>query len=88
MNGIDPDQLEQLKQLEILKKKVLGQILTKEALERLNRVRLVKPELAEQVELYLIQIYQSGKLERVTDEKLKSVLQILSEKKDFKIKRK
>ena len=75
-------------QFEALKKQLLGRILTREAFERLGRVRMVNPELAGGVELYLLQLSQAGKLpEPVTDGKLKEVLAILSEKRDITIKR-
>lgn len=79
----------QLNQLEEVKKRLLGKILDKEAYERLSRVRLVDPELTGQVELYLLQIYQSGKLrKRVNEREMKEILKVLHSKKDFKIKRK
>jgi len=89
MDYADPNQLKQLEQIEALKKQILSKILSKEAYERLGRVRSVNSELASQVELYLLQIYQSGKLkETVTDEKMKEILRLLSEKRDFRIKKK
>lgn len=78
--------VEQLKQLEELKKMVMKKILSKEAIERLGRIRLVKPDLAAQLELYLVQLYQSGKLKsEISDEQLKMILESLTAKKDFKI---
>lgn len=72
-------QLEQLRRLEEMKRQLLGRTLTKEALERLSRVRMVNPELSAQAELYLLQIYQSGRLrDRITDSKLKEVLGVLT----------
>jgi hypothetical protein len=54
---------------EELKKKIMKTILTKEAIERLGRIRLVKPDLALQIELYLVQLYQAGKLKgQILDE--------------------
>lgn len=89
MDYIDPNQLQQMQQLEALKRQVLGRMLSKEAFERLGRVRSVNPELAAQAELYLLQIYQTGKIKgTVTDEQMKKILGLLSEKKDFKIKKK
>ncbi len=89
---IDPNQLQQMQQmqqLEALKKKVLGKILSKEAYERLGRVRYANPELARQAEVYLLQIYQSGRLkENVTDENMKEILKLLSEKRELRIKKK
>ncbi len=77
---------EQLKQLEMLKKSVIKKILSKEALERLGRIRVVKPELASQLELYLLQLYQSGKIKgEVSDEQLKMFLEAVSSKQQFKL---
>jgi DNA-binding TFAR19-related protein (PDSD5 family) len=75
--------------LEEMKKNLLGKILDGSAYERLSRVRLVNPTLAAQSELYLLQIYQSGKLRHtVTDEQMKEILTVLSDQKDFHISRK
>ena len=85
----DNQDAQQLKQLEEMKNQMLGRILDKDALERLGRVKFADPQLAQQVELYFIQLLQAGKLqERITDAKLKEVLQILSEKKEISIRRK
>lgn len=82
-------QEQQMKQLEEMKRKLLTQILTKEAYERLARVRAVNPQVAAQAELYLLNMFQSGKLtEPLTDAKLKEVLQALTEKKEFNVRRK
>jgi programmed cell death protein 5 len=89
---INPNQLQQMKQMEKLeemKKNILGKILSKEAFERLGRVRCANPQLAAQAELYLIQIYQSGRMkDNVTDEQMKEILRLLSEKKNFRISKK
>ena len=91
MDYIDPNQLSQIQQMqkiEALKKQILSKILSKEAYERLGRVRSVNPELASQAELYLLQIYQSGKLkENVTDQQMKEILKLLSEKRELRIKK-
>jgi programmed cell death protein 5 len=80
--------VEQLMRLEKLKKEILRKALSPEARERLGRVRLVKPQLAAQVELYLIQLYQAGRLgKQVTDEQLKSILKSISSRKKFRIVR-
>jgi programmed cell death protein 5 len=86
MNQLTPEQLQQLQEIEKLKKIVLRKILTKEALERLGRIRMVKPQLAGQLELYLMQLYQSGQIKTIIDDfKLKSILSKLTTKKKFKI---
>jgi programmed cell death protein 5 len=84
VNGETPD----MEQIEAMKKIVLNRIMTKEARERLGRLKLVKPDVAAQLELYLIQIYQSGKVEgQITDEQLKSILEMVSSSKKFNIKK-
>ena len=76
-------------EFENLKKEALRKILTKEALERLGRVRTAKPLVATQIEMYLFQLYQAGKLtEMVDDKKLKQILEVLTPQRKIKIKRK
>lgn len=54
---------------------IMRQILTPDARERLGRVKLVKPELARQVELILVQLFQAGQIrEKIDDAKLKRIL--------------
>jgi DNA-binding TFAR19-related protein (PDSD5 family) len=49
---------------------------------------LVKPDLATQLELYLLQLYQAGQIKAIIDdERLKMVLDSIVKKKDFKILR-
>jgi len=79
---------EQMKQLEQMKRQVLGKILSRDAFERLSRVRLANIQLAGQVEMYIMQLAQSGKIQHVTDQQLKEILQILTDKRDISIKRK
>lgn len=81
---------ENLKQFETLKKETLRKILTKNALERLGRIKLANPVLATQLELYLFQVYQSGQLkETIDDRRLKQILSVLVPKKrKTKIRRK
>jgi len=86
MNYLTPEQLRELQELEKLKKIVLRKILTKEALERLGRVKLVKPQLATQLELYLVQLYQTGQIKSMIDDnKLRSILDALSKGKEYKL---
>lgn len=76
-------------EFENLKKEVMRKVLTKEALERLGRVRMANPLVATQLEIYLFQLYQAGKLtETVDDKKLKQILEVLSPQRKIKIKRK
>ncbi|MFQ6010246.1 MAG: DNA-binding protein [Candidatus Aenigmatarchaeota archaeon] len=75
-------------QLEAMKKEILRKILDKDAFERMSRVKMANPMLASQLEVYLIQLFQSGQLkETITDEKLKNILNTLTEKRKTKIRR-
>jgi programmed cell death protein 5 len=86
---MDMSELRQAQQIEAMKRQLLGRAITKEALERLGRVRTVNPDLAGQAELYILQISQAGKLKGpVTDPQMKDVLRVLSERKNISIKRK
>jgi programmed cell death protein 5 len=74
-------------QLQQLKTQLLPKILEKKARERLNLVRIAHPQLAEKIELTLIQAAQAGQIqEKVDDEKLKDILKrIQEEKQSFRI---
>lgn len=77
---------EDLARIEAMKKEVLRKVLSKPALERLSRIRLVKPDLSNQLELYLVQLYQTGKLKsEISDEQLKSILEALTAKKQYNV---
>ncbi len=67
---------------------VLRQILSPEARDRLNNLRMVKPEFAEQLENELIRLAQAKRLPEVpiSDKTLKTMLaQVQSRKRDTKI---
>jgi len=68
---------------------LLKQILSGEARLRLNNVKMVKPELANLVENYLLGLAAQGKAPgQITDEQLKQILLSAQQpKKDFKINR-
>ncbi|KZX16222.1 DNA-binding protein [Methanobrevibacter filiformis] len=69
-------------EMEMQKKQAMIQILTPEAKNRLTNLRLTKPEFVDQVELQLIQLVQSGKVQnKITDDQLKILLQKLTPKK-------
>ena len=76
-------------QQEEIKRNMLRKILSKPAMERLSRVRMVRPELAAQIEAYLIGLYQSGKVgNEVTEEQMKMILETIAGKREINIKRK
>jgi programmed cell death protein 5 len=67
---------------------IVKRFVTPEAYERLNNVRLVRPDLVENVENQIIMLAQSGRLNRlITDAEVKSLLARLSEKRETKIER-
>jgi programmed cell death protein 5 len=76
-------------QVEMQKQSILRRILTPEARQRLNNLKMVKPEFAGQLELQLMQIFQTGKLQTpMTDEQLKQILiKLQSQRREIKITR-
>ena len=76
-------------QIAAQKEIILKQILSSYARLRLNNVKLVKPELANLVENYLISMASQGKVQsQITDNQLKQILlSIQQPKRDFKINR-
>ena len=76
-------------QISAQKDMLLKQILSGEARLRLNNVKMVKPELANLVENYLLGLASQGKAQgQITDEQLKQILMSAQQpKKDFKINR-
>ena len=70
------------------RQEAIKRFVTPEAYERLTNVRLVKPELVENVENQIIMLAQSGRLNRlIADAEVKSLLARLSEKRETKIER-
>ena len=76
-------------QINAQKEIMLKQILSSEARLRLNNVKMVKPELANLVENYLIGLSTQGKTQgQITDEQLKQILLSAQQpKREFKINR-
>jgi len=71
------------------KENILKQILSSEARMRLNNIKMVKPELSNMLEQYLIGLANQGKVNsQITDSQLKQILlSIQQPKRDFKINR-
>lgn len=81
---------EKRKRIQQQKKQLLRKILTSEARSRLSNLRMAKPEFTENVELQLIQIARTGRVDLpITDEQLQQILKKLQKnKKSINIKRK
>jgi len=76
-------------QINAQKEILLKQLLSYEARLRLNNVKMVKPELANMVENYLLDLASQGRSPgQITDDQLKQILLSAQQpKKDFKINR-
>ena len=76
-------------QLKAQKEIMLKQVLSGDARLRLNNVRMVKPELADLVENYILNLSAQGKISgQISDEQLKQILSSAQQpKRDFKINR-
>jgi programmed cell death protein 5 len=76
-------------QLEAQKQALLSKILTPEARQRLNNLKMVKQEFTEQIEMQLIEMAQTGKLPiPLSDAQLKGILiQLQSRKREPTIRR-
>jgi len=76
-------------QIEQQKQALLAKILAPEARQRLNNLKMVKREFAEQIELLLIEMAQTGRLPMpLSDAQLKQILiQLQSRKRETTIRR-
>ena len=73
--------------IEAMKQEILRKVLTKEAKERLGRVKMVNPVLATQLETYLLQLYQAGQIKKAIDDSmLRKILESFTKKKEGKIR--
>ena len=77
------------KEKKALRENIMRMALTSEARQRLANIKMVKPQVAETIEEYIIQMATSGKLKQViNDDQLKEILGSLQGKKrEFTIRR-
>ena len=85
----EQDQIQRQQQQQAQIQSVLMQAMEPEARERLNTIRLTKPDFASSVEQQIVSLAQSGRLRnKITDEQLRQLLtQIVPQKKEFNIRR-
>ena len=76
-------------QLKAQKEIMLKQVLSADARLRLNNVRMVKPDLADLVENYILNLTVQGKISgQISDDQLKQILSSAQQpKRDFKFNR-
>ena len=84
------EEMDRQKQADAQLHMLLLQILEPEARERLNAIRLTRPDFARSVEQQLVLLAQSGRLKKkIDDAQLKALLQqIQPARKEFNIRRK
>ena len=85
----DEQRQTQEQQIEAQKNALLAKILAPDARQRLNNLKMVKQEFAEQIEMQLIEMAQTGKLPiPLSDAQLKGILiQLQSRKREPTIRR-
>ncbi|HZW57781.1 MAG TPA: DNA-binding protein [Nitrososphaerales archaeon] len=78
---------EQEKQAKVAREQMLRVIFTSEARERLNNLRMVKPDQVDMIENQVFQLAAAGRLRKqIDDEELKQMLgQMQKPKREFKI---
>ena len=77
------------KEKKALRENIMRMALTSEARQRLANIKMVKPQIAQSIEEYIVQMASSGKLKQViNDDQLKELLgSIQGKKRDFTIRR-
>jgi programmed cell death protein 5 len=77
------------KEKKALRENIMRMALTSEARQRLANIKMVKPQIAQTIEEYIIQMATSGKLKQViNDDQLKEILgSIQGKKREFTIRR-
>lgn len=88
--GADQEAVDaQREQADAQKKALLRQSLTDGARQRLNSVKMSKPEFAEQVERQVVALAQSGRLQgRIDEDQMKEILQELKpDSQEYNIRR-
>jgi DNA-binding TFAR19-related protein (PDSD5 family) len=76
-------------EMEAKKKQIKREIMTSDARRRLNNFQMANPEIGEKVENAIIQMHESGRIEKLDDDKMKVLLKKAKEQDttDYDIKR-
>jgi programmed cell death protein 5 len=87
--GDQQEELERQQKQKSQMQMLLMQVLEPDARERLNTIKLTKPEFAASVEQQLVSLAQSGRLKnKITDAQLKELLrQLAPARRDYSITR-
>lgn len=85
----DESRAQAQEQFEAQKQAIMKRILTMEARQRLTNIKMVRPDFADQLELQLIQLAQTGKVKLpISDAQLKEALvRLQSQRKEIRIRR-
>ncbi|MDD3984871.1 MAG: DNA-binding protein [Methanobacterium sp.] len=83
------EQEQMRREMDAQKRQAMMQLLTPEARARLANIRLTKPEFVDQIEIQLIQLAQTGRVQsQITDDQLKELLRkLIGQKREINIKR-
>lgn len=84
---MNQDEIYQQMQAENMKKQILFKHMTKEARERLNFVKQAHPQLAEQMEMAILQTLQMGHNLTIDENQIREIFNKLYSKKEFSIRR-
>ncbi|MBI4896020.1 MAG: hypothetical protein HY832_00525 [Candidatus Aenigmarchaeota archaeon] len=85
----DQMMMQQQQQVEAAIAEISAKILDRQARERLNNLKVIKPELAMQLQVYLAQLYKAGEIKNIiTDAQLVVILKTIGKQKEFTIRRK
>jgi programmed cell death protein 5 len=79
----------QRKEFEEKRRMILRSVLSTDAKERLGRIKVARPEMAEEIENQIILLAQTGRLKnKINDEQLRMLLsKIIPKKRDINIRR-
>lgn len=73
--GAQMEQAQRSQALALEVKKLVSQVLANDAIHRLSNIRAVKPDLAYQIDMYLLELYRAGRIKKpLSDTEFKAML--------------